>query len=267
MLTRKEYETIEKEMRRYTDDGVWLVAAMRFGARACADHVLNLLKENYVQEEEQTECGIDCDALNKALKEGTIRFIYSMEGGAAFVPGEQKTVHVFKEGGRHAGRFFENRECYVKSDETEKELWDRLNGHQRCMKSAADVAYKEQKKAEENGATGIIRDILNRLYKLEQGFGTIACVILEHGDVGMFNELQNNITKLRKITAEDFQKAMNRGNNMMSLDEAILHFKERAAKDCSECARWHLQIAKWLDELKLLRKNNKFQKAMNGETK
>ena len=37
---------------------------------------------------------------------------------------------------------------------------------------------------------------------------------------------------------------------MMSLDEAIRHCQERAVADCSECAREHLQLAEWLEELK-----------------
>lgn len=40
---------------------------------------------------------------------------------------------------------------------------------------------------------------------------------------------------------------------LLSLDEAILHCQERAAADCSECAREHLQLAEWLKELKSLR--------------
>lgn len=38
---------------------------------------------------------------------------------------------------------------------------------------------------------------------------------------------------------------------MMSLDEAILHCQGRAKADCSECAREHLQLAEWLEELKV----------------
>lgn len=41
---------------------------------------------------------------------------------------------------------------------------------------------------------------------------------------------------------------------MMSLDETILHCQERATIDCSECAKEHLQLSEWLEELKILRK-------------
>lgn len=82
---------------------------------------------------------------------------------------EIETEHYFKAGGRNAGRCFggistyealeaaqrisvllqrKNKGCYVKSDETEKEQWDRLTGHQKCMKAAADAAYELQKKNE-----------------------------------------------------------------------------------------------------------------------
>lgn len=37
---------------------------------------------------------------------------------------------------------------------------------------------------------------------------------------------------------------------MMSLDDAILHCKDRAREDCSECAKEHQQLAEWLKELK-----------------
>ena len=40
---------------------------------------------------------------------------------------------------------------------------------------------------------------------------------------------------------------------MISLDEAIWHCQGRALADCSECAKEHLQLAKWLEELKTLR--------------
>lgn len=37
---------------------------------------------------------------------------------------------------------------------------------------------------------------------------------------------------------------------MMTLDEAILHCEARAKADCSECAKEHLQLAEWLEQLK-----------------
>lgn len=44
----------------------------------------------------------------------------------------------------------------------------------------------------------------------------------------------------------------------MTLDEAIKHCKERASQDCSECAKEHLKLARWLEELKMLREQNCF---------
>jgi len=46
---------------------------------------------------------------------------------------------------------------------------------------------------------------------------------------------------------------------MMTLDEAIVHAREVAASlgDCSECAKDHLQLAEWLEELKAYREQNK----------
>jgi len=43
----------------------------------------------------------------------------------------------------------------------------------------------------------------------------------------------------------------------MTLDEGIKHCREKAST-CSikECAEDHLQLAKWLEELKLLRLNS-----------
>ena len=41
---------------------------------------------------------------------------------------------------------------------------------------------------------------------------------------------------------------------MMSLDEAIVHARDVAAQlGCSECAQEHLQLAKWLEELRARR--------------
>ena len=37
---------------------------------------------------------------------------------------------------------------------------------------------------------------------------------------------------------------------MMTLEEAIDHCEEVAKKECGECAEEHLQLAKWLKELK-----------------
>lgn len=39
---------------------------------------------------------------------------------------------------------------------------------------------------------------------------------------------------------------------MMTLDEAINHCEEKA-RDCSECAKEHEQLAQWLKELKQLK--------------
>lgn len=41
----------------------------------------------------------------------------------------------------------------------------------------------------------------------------------------------------------------------MTLDEAIVHAREVAASlgDCSECAKDHVQLAEWLEELRKLR--------------
>lgn len=38
----------------------------------------------------------------------------------------------------------------------------------------------------------------------------------------------------------------------MTIDEAILHCLEQA-KDCTECAKEHYQLAQWLRELKVYR--------------
>lgn len=38
---------------------------------------------------------------------------------------------------------------------------------------------------------------------------------------------------------------------MMSLEDAILHCKDRAKADCSECAEEHQRLAEWLEELKI----------------
>lgn len=43
-------------------------------------------------------------------------------------------------------------------------------------------------------------------------------------------------------------------NEPMSLDEAIVHAKEIAADNCTECGREHQQLAEWLTELRELRK-------------
>ena len=43
-------------------------------------------------------------------------------------------------------------------------------------------------------------------------------------------------------------------NKTMTLDEAIKHCYEKA-KGCDTCASEHLQLALWLEELKILRKS------------
>lgn len=40
----------------------------------------------------------------------------------------------------------------------------------------------------------------------------------------------------------------------MTLQEAIQHSLERAALDCSECAKQHEQLANWLIELRDIRR-------------
>lgn len=48
----------------------------------------------------------------------------------------------------------------------------------------------------------------------------------------------------------------------MRLDEAIKHAEERAKMDCSDCAKEHRQLAKWLRELKLLRGKDQYDNGM-----
>lgn len=47
---------------------------------------------------------------------------------------------------------------------------------------------------------------------------------------------------------------------MMTLDEAIVHAREVAASlgDCSECAKDHIQLAEWLEELRELRDTDRW---------
>lgn len=52
---------------------------------------------------------------------------------------------------------------------------------------------------------------------------------------------------------------------LLSLNEAILHCQERATGDCSECAREHLQLAEWLEELKILREKQIPMKVVYGD--
>lgn len=231
MLSKQEYEEIKQKTEQYVND-VFIVESMRTGAECLAGYIMKLLERKYMQqkETETAETGIDCNVLNKALKEGTIRLIWSMGGGVAFVPAEQKTDHdtmfenvlnnaektmqevkeefYFKEGGKHCGILTgmalekanriqnlmkeHNRGCYIKPEETEKEQWERLDGHQRCMKSASDIAYEEQNKGRilksgslsirknENGRyeyvsetqsdvdAGTAWDVLERLERLEK---------------------------------------------------------------------------------------------------
>lgn len=45
----------------------------------------------------------------------------------------------------------------------------------------------------------------------------------------------------------------------MMLDDAIAHAKQVAAgTECNACAEEHCQLAEWLEELKSLRENNKY---------
>lgn len=37
---------------------------------------------------------------------------------------------------------------------------------------------------------------------------------------------------------------------ILTLDDAILHCKEKAKADCSKCAKKHMQLAEWLEELR-----------------
>lgn len=189
MLTKREYENIKdrtlERIQKLLEQEPHLKkhSSILYGGR---EIVLKELLE-HVQEEEQ---GIDCDAINKALQDGKITVMRS-EHGTAIVPGSQKTIYDLmfenvlnnaeykmqeiarknycKDLGKYCGvstdlaleaakRIQElmkkhDRGCYVKSDETEKEQWDRLDGHQKCMKAAADVAFKEQKESEQNSPT------------------------------------------------------------------------------------------------------------------
>lgn len=189
MLTKREYENIKdrtlERIQKLLEQEPHLKkhSSILYGGR---EIVLKELLE-HMQEEEQ---GIDCDAINKALQDGKITVMRS-EHGVAIVPGSQKTIYdimfenvlnnaenkmqevareyYFKEFGKHCGVLTglaleeakrsqelmekHNRGCYVKSDETDQEQWDRLDGHQKCVKAAADVAYKEQKKSKQNNLT------------------------------------------------------------------------------------------------------------------
>lgn len=45
----------------------------------------------------------------------------------------------------------------------------------------------------------------------------------------------------------------------MTLDDAIAHAKQvTAGTECKACAEEHCQLAEWLEELKSLRENNKY---------
>lgn len=48
----------------------------------------------------------------------------------------------------------------------------------------------------------------------------------------------------------------------MTIDEAIEHALEKS-KECTACGKEHLQLAEWLQELKVLRKENKELKRRN----
>lgn len=158
MLTKKEYKIIERYIEKELN-GTWIVEAERAGAQHMAEYILSMLPQYTLKEE--TEQGIDCDAVNRALRDGKIIIIKS-EHGIAVVPGNIKTGCSFVEMGRHCGVLYgkeleeskhlqetmekHNKGCYVKSSETEQELWDRLDGHQKCLKSASDLAQKENNK-------------------------------------------------------------------------------------------------------------------------
>lgn len=210
MLTKQEYKVIKHYIEREMN-GTWLVEANRSGAQYMAEYVLNMLSR-YTTEEE-AEQSIDCDAINKALQDGKITLVRSKHG-VAVVPSQSW-------------------DCYVKSDETDQEQWDRLDGHQKCVKAAVDAARKIQElglgyrkqedqdkilnsgsltiRKNENGKyeyvsetqsdvdAGTVWDVLERLERLEKGFGTIATIILQQHTFAPFHDIQNNITKLREI--------------------------------------------------------------------
>ena len=54
---------------------------------------------------------------------------------------------------------------------------------------------------------------------------------------------------------------MNNDNEIISIDEAIKHCYEVADKKCDDCGKEHLQLAKWLEELKESRETINRQKA------
>lgn len=213
MLTKQEYETIEQKVCDDANLIYW--NHKKFIEK---ELILKFLKE-YVHPDQgkQEEQNIDCDAINKALQDGKITFVRS-EHGVAVVPSQSP-------------------DCYVKSDETDQEQWDRLDGHQRCVKAAVDAARKIQElglgyrkqedqdkilksgsltiRKNENGKyeyvsetqsdidAGTVWDVLERLERLEKGFGTIATIILQQHTFAPFHDIQNNITKLREMINEE----------------------------------------------------------------
>ena len=46
---------------------------------------------------------------------------------------------------------------------------------------------------------------------------------------------------------------MEKQKELLTIDEAIFHCQGRAKADCSECAREHEQLSKWLEELRKYR--------------
>lgn len=54
---------------------------------------------------------------------------------------------------------------------------------------------------------------------------------------------------------------------IISIDEAIEHCYEVADRKCDDCGKEHLQLAKWLEELKESRETINRQKAENESLK
>lgn len=169
MLTRKEYEEIRERIEKYVG-GTWVVETMRTGADVCSEYILELLEENYTQKVE-TEKEL-VDRFSKMLNKPI-----------------KDTEYIFKNGIAYKADVI--LDFYLKENNLDK--------------------YGRPKKTEDTEETkqDAAQEIAERLDWLENAVKAITNVLLSQYTLTPFNDLNESVRKLKEVTAEEFQKAMN----------------------------------------------------------
>ena len=206
MLTKKEYNDIAEYVMKELMGNRPKIYTLEYWSKNGAingNGILKHLRENYT---------IDMN------EESENRYtVYRSEHGIAIVPNTSfesdliermnKGTHVepLPEVAQYINNITETivncieKDCYIPSEETDRERWERMNGYQRCCQAAADAARKEHELRTGNMTAETIN--IKRIEELEEIVSVLCCVVLEMGRPS-YNNLQNDIERLKYVLAK-----------------------------------------------------------------